>query len=115
MGEAISRATHAGDPGAGEVFITGWSRVADALDDAATAGGTGMDNLPETWSSQLSTPVVRAHLLGYQEALAGSAHGLAGWRVRPTSTLVMDPGPPGHSLAAGVRRTQSADTADVAG
>ena len=73
MGEAISRATHAGDPGAGEVFITGWSRVADALDDAATVVARVVDNLPETWSSQLSTPVVRAHLLGYQEALAGSA------------------------------------------
>ena len=73
VGEAISRATHAGDPGAGEVFITGWSRVADALDDAASVVARVVDNLPDTWSSQLSTPVVRAHLLSYQKAFAGSA------------------------------------------
>ena len=80
MGEAISRATHAGDPAAGETFISGWERVADAVDDAAAVVTQVVDNLPETWNSELSTPVVRAHLLSYQKALAGSgsrARGLA--------------------------------------
>ena len=80
MGEAISRATHAGDPGAGESFIGGWRRVADAVDDAAAVVAQVVDNLPETWDSQLATPVVRTHLLNYHSALTGSgtrARGLA--------------------------------------
>ena len=80
MGEAISRATHAGDPAAGETFISGWERVADAVDDAAAVVAQVVDNLPETWNSELSTPVVRSHLLRYRTALTGSgsrARGLA--------------------------------------
>ena len=80
MGEAISRATHAGDPGAGESFISGWRRVADAVDDAAHVVAQVVDNLPETWNSEVATPVVRTHLLNYHSALTGSgtrARGLA--------------------------------------
>ena len=69
MGEAISRATHSGDPAGGESFVSGWSRVADAVDDAAEALNRVIEGLPETWNSEVATPVVRAHLLGYQRAL----------------------------------------------
>jgi hypothetical protein len=79
-GEAISRATHSGDPGGGDAFISGWSAVADAVDDAARVLTAVADNLPATWSSGLSTPVVRTHLLNYRTALNDSgarARGLA--------------------------------------
>ena len=79
-GEAISRATHSGDPGGGDAFISGWSAVADAVDDAARVLTAVVDNLPATWSSGLSTPVVRTHLLNYRTALNDSgarARGLA--------------------------------------
>jgi hypothetical protein len=71
-GEAISRATHAGDPGGGDAFISGWSAVADAVDDAARVLTAVVDNLPATWSSGVSTPVVRTHLLNYRTALDDS-------------------------------------------
>jgi hypothetical protein len=69
-GEAVSRATHTGDIGAGEAFITGWTQVADAVDDAAAAVAQVVDNLPDVWNSELSTPVVRGHLLSYHAALS---------------------------------------------
>ena len=72
MGETISRATHSGDPAGGEGFVKGWSRVADAVDDAADVVNRVIDGLPETWNSEVATPVVRAHLLSYQRALQQS-------------------------------------------
>ncbi|MDT5368665.1 MAG: hypothetical protein QOC62_3096 [Mycobacterium sp.] len=71
-GEAISRAAHSGDPGGGDAFISGWSAVADAVDDAARVLTAVVDNLPATWSSHVSTPVVRTHLLNYRTALNDS-------------------------------------------
>ena len=79
-GEAISRATHAGDPAGGDAFISRWSAVADAVDDAVRVVTAVVDNLPAAWNSGVSTPVVRAHLLNYRAALNGSgarARGLA--------------------------------------
>jgi PPE family len=79
-GEAISRATHSGDPGRGDAFISGWSAVADAVDDADRVLTAVADNLPATWSSRVSTPAVRTHLLNYRTALNDSgarARGLA--------------------------------------
>jgi PPE family len=71
-GEAISRATHSGDLGGGDAFISGWSAVADAVDDAARVLTAVVDNLPATWSSRVSTLVVRTHLLNYWTALNDS-------------------------------------------
>jgi hypothetical protein len=79
-GEAISRATHSGDPGRGDAFISGWSAVADAVDDADRVLTAVTDDLPATWSSRVSAPVVRTHLLNYGTALNDSgarARGLA--------------------------------------
>jgi hypothetical protein len=73
MGESISRQVHSGDPSAGDGFISGWSAVADALDDAADVVARAVDNLPELWDSNVATPAVRAHLLTYHQALTGSA------------------------------------------
>jgi hypothetical protein len=70
-GEAIARATHAGDPSAGEAFITGWGRVASAAEDAADALRVVADHLP--WDSPVATPVVRAHLMGFADRLDSSA------------------------------------------
>jgi hypothetical protein len=78
LGEATSRAVHTGDPSAGAGFASGWSRVADAVDDAAGVVARVADNLPETWSSDVSTPVVRAHLLTYRTALVDSGARAAG-------------------------------------
>jgi hypothetical protein len=69
MGEMISRATHSGDPAGGEGFVRGWSRVADAVDEAADVVIRVVDGLPETWNSEVATRVVRAHLLTYRRAL----------------------------------------------
>jgi hypothetical protein len=91
LGEAVSRATHTGDPGAGEAFIVGWTQVADAVDDAAAVVAQVADNLPDIWNSQLSTPVVRAHLLSYHVALSESgrrARGLADQANRHADDLI---------------------------
>jgi hypothetical protein len=91
LGEAVSRATHAGDPGAGEAFIAGWTQVADAVDDAAAVVAQVADNLPEIWNSELSTPVVRNHLLSYHAALSESgrrARGLADQANRHAEDLI---------------------------
>jgi hypothetical protein len=70
-GEAIARATHAGDPGAGEAFITGWGRVASAVEDAADVVRVVADSLP--WDSPMATPVVQAHLVRFADRLDSSA------------------------------------------
>jgi len=91
LGEAVSRATHSGDPGAGEAFIAGWTRVADAVDDAAAVVAQVADNLPDIWNSELSTPVVRSHLLSYHTALSESgrrARGLADQANRHADDLI---------------------------
>jgi len=91
LGEEVSRATHAGDPGAGEAFISGWTSVADAVDAAAAVVAQVVDTLPDTWNSPLSTPVVRSHLLGYRTALSQSgrrARGLARQANRHADDLI---------------------------
>jgi hypothetical protein len=91
LGEAVSRATHAGDPSAGEAFIAGWTSVADAVDDAAAVVALVVDTLPDTWNSPLSTPVVRSHLLSYHTALGQSerrARGLAEQANRHADDLI---------------------------
>jgi hypothetical protein len=70
-GEAIAGILHAGDPGVGEPFIAGWSRVATAVDDAAGVVRSVADNLP--WDSPVATRVVRAHLVGFADRLELSA------------------------------------------
>jgi hypothetical protein len=89
--EAVSRATHTGDIGAGEAFITGWTQVADAVDDAAAAVAQVVDNLPDVWNSELSAPVVRSHLLSYHKALSElgqRARRLAGQANRHADDLI---------------------------
>jgi PPE family len=91
MGEAVSRATHTGDIGAAEEFITGWTHVADAVDDAAAAVAQVVGNLPDVWNSELSTPVVRSHLLSCRTALSElgqRARRLAGQANRHADDLV---------------------------
>ena len=115
-GEAISRATHCGDPGGGDAFISGWSAVADAVDDAARVLTAVVDNLPATWSSHVSTPVVRTHLLSYRTALNDSgarARGLARQAGQHAADLIQ--ARQDIPIPAGVRPAQRADTADVGG
>jgi hypothetical protein len=91
LGEGVSRAAHAGDPGAGEAFVSGWTSVADAVDAAAAVVAQVVDALPDTWNSPLSTPVVRNHLLGYHMALSQSgrrARGLARQANRHADDLI---------------------------
>jgi hypothetical protein len=70
-GEALARATYAGDPGAGESFVVGWGRVASAVEDAADTLRLVADSLP--WHSAVATPVVRAHLVAFADRLESSA------------------------------------------
>jgi hypothetical protein len=79
-GEVIARLLTAGSSGAGSGFIAGWTRLADACDEAAGVLRSEAADLPETWHSRVATPVVRDHLLRAAEALRQSgvrARGLA--------------------------------------
>jgi len=65
--EAISAAVHAGDPGAGEMFIGSWSQVADAAADAAAVIRSAVNHLPDTLDGPVSAPAVSKHLRRYAE------------------------------------------------
>jgi hypothetical protein len=71
--EAISAAVHAGDPNAGEAFITAWTQLVSTLASAADTVRSVGDTLPEQWDSPVSTETVRAHLYSYADAFDASA------------------------------------------
>ena len=64
-GEALARATHAGDPSAGQAFADSWSRVSTAAADAAATVRSVVDHLPDVLDSPHAAPAVNAHLLNY--------------------------------------------------
>ena len=72
-GEVIAHALHAGSPTAGQGFIAGWTQVATATEEAADLLRRTAAELPDTWDSALSTPLVHRHLIGYAAALRTSA------------------------------------------
>lgn len=79
-GEMIAALLTAGSPSAGGAFIADWTRVADAVENAAHVLEAAAAQLPELWNSEVATPVVRGHLLAFAEALdisATRARGLA--------------------------------------
>ena len=71
-GEAFATAVHSGDPGAGETFISAWTRVATTAEDAADVVRLAAERLPDHWDSPVATSTVRAHLLQYADALDSS-------------------------------------------
>jgi hypothetical protein len=84
-GEALATAVHAGDPNAGEAFISAWTQLVSALQGAADTVRTVGEQLPEQWDSPVSTDAVRDHLYRYADALdtsASRAHTLAWQAVR---------------------------------
>jgi hypothetical protein len=78
-GQVIASALSAGTPDAGQGFIAGWTRLAAAVEDAAALLRRSAAELPEVWDSEVSTDVVRDHLIGHADALGGTAartHGI---------------------------------------
>lgn len=69
MPEALSAAVHAGDPSAGEPFITAWNSVGTTAKDTADAVRFAAANLTETLNAPMSTPAVTAHLNKYADGL----------------------------------------------
>ena len=77
--EVISAGAHAGTPGGGEGFITGWSQAGSAARDASDHIRAAVAQLPDVLDGPVSTPAVTNHLLAFADGLqtyADRAHGL---------------------------------------
>ena len=77
--EVISAGVHAGAPGVGEGFITGWSQAGSAAREASDHIRAAAAQLPDVLDGPASTPAVTTHLLTFADGLqtyADRAHGL---------------------------------------
>jgi PPE family len=71
-GEALSAAVHSGQPSGGTAFISAWSHLSRAAEEAADQVRAVAANLPAVWDSPVATDQVRAHLAGYTQSLEAS-------------------------------------------
>ena len=118
-GEALATAVHAGDPSAGEAFISAWTQLVSALEGAADTVRQVGNSLPEQWDSPVSTDAVRDHLYRYAQALdtsASRAHTLA-WQADQHSGQIVQarndiPSP--HQFAQLRQQIQTVSAANIA-
>jgi hypothetical protein len=80
MPEALSAATHAGAPGAGEPFAAAWTTASGAARDASENLRSAVSQLPDVLDGPVSTPAASRHLLAFADGLdtyADRGHTLA--------------------------------------